>query len=275
MPDIDIGFQFDGQRVPIIGPQGIFKPAILQLPLSITSVPVVPGRPRPYEDEISVDGLIRYRFRGSDPNHRDNVGLRVALERRVPLVYLHGVVPGEYAPAWPAFVVAEDRAALTFHVAVDVRHAMWQTDAGASLVAEGRRQYVTQTTLRRLHQEAFRQRVIRAYRERCAICRLHHAELLDAAHILPDGHPRGEPVVPNGLALCMLHHAAFDSNILGVRPDLVIELRADILEEEDGPMLTHGLQGFQDALLFVPRAASNRPSKEFLAERYEIFRRAG
>jgi hypothetical protein len=35
-------------------------------------------------------------------------------------------------------------------------------------------------------------------------------ELLDAAHILPDGHPKGEPVVPNGLALCKLHHAAFD-----------------------------------------------------------------
>src|SRR3989304_615457 len=45
-----------------------------------------------------------------------------------------------------------------------------------------------------MHQQEFRQE--------CAICRLRHEELLDAAHILPDGHPRGEPVVPNGLALC-------------------------------------------------------------------------
>jgi hypothetical protein len=59
--------------------------------------------------------------------------------------------------------------------------------------------------------------VLRAYRDCCAVCRLRHEELLDAAHILPDGHPRGEPVVRNGLALCKLHHAAFDRHILGIR----------------------------------------------------------
>ena len=53
--------------------------------------------------------------------------------------------------------------------------------------------------VRRLHQATFRERVLHAYRTSCAICRLRHRELLDAAHILPDGHPRGEPVVPNGL----------------------------------------------------------------------------
>ncbi|MGI8867651.1 MAG: HNH endonuclease [Mycobacteriales bacterium] len=52
-----------------------------------------------------------------------------------------------------------------------------------------------------------------AYETRCAVCRIGHRELLDAAHILPDTHPRGEPVVPNGLALCKIHHAAYDRNI--------------------------------------------------------------
>lgn len=146
---------------------------------------------------------------------------------------------------------------------------------GASLVAEGRRQYVTQMVQRRLHQESFRWRVLRAYRECCAVCRLGHSELLDAAHILPDGHPKGEPIVPNGLALCKLHHAAFDSHLLGVRPDLVIQLRRDILEEADGPMLQYGLQGFHGELLHAPRKAQLRPSQEFLAERFELFRKAG
>jgi hypothetical protein len=41
--------------------------------------------------------------------------------------------------------------------------------------------------------------VLRAYQQCCAICRLRHDELLEAAHILPDGHPLGEPVIPNGL----------------------------------------------------------------------------
>lgn len=50
--------------------------------------------------------------------------------------------------------------------------------------------------------------------------RLRHADLLDAAHVLPDTHPPGIPVVPNGLARCKIHYAAYDRNILGVRPNL-------------------------------------------------------
>jgi len=265
------GFLFEGTRVPLIGPQGIFKPAVLDLPISITTVPVVEGKARPYEDEVGSEGLIKYRYRGTDTQHRDNAGLRRAMQQQVPLIYLYGVVPGEYLPSWPVFVVADDPAALAFHVAVDVAGASWLPPA-AMTVAEDRRRYVTTQTQRRLHQEGFRQRVIRAYRERCAICRLHHAELLDAAHILPDGHPGGAPIVPNGLALCKLHHAAFDRNLLGIRPDLVVEIRADVLEEDDGPMLIHGLKGFQLSHIEVPTQARLRPKPEYLEERYAHFR---
>ena len=95
------------------------------------------------------------------------------------------------------------------------------------------------------------------------------------AHILPDWHPRGEPVVPNGLALCKLHHAAFDGHLLGVRPDLTVELRLDVLREPDGPMLKYGLQGFQDARLQLPRDPALRPNLEFVKLRYGMFRKAG
>jgi putative restriction endonuclease len=126
----------------------------------------------------------------------------------------------------------------------------------------------------RLHQQSFRARVLVAYRDRCAVCRLRHRELLDAAHILPDGHPEGRPVVPNGLSLCTLHHAAFDRYVLGVTPDLGIEIRGDVLEEEDGPMLQHGLQGFHGAKLIIPTASHLQPNRIFLATRYELFRKA-
>jgi len=82
-------------------------------------------------------------------------------------------------------------------------------------------------------------------------------ELLEAAHILPDGHPLGEPVIPNGLALCKPHHAAFDRYLIGVTPDLEVTVRLDVLQEIDGPMLRHGLQGFQGRRIHVregPRA---------------------
>ena len=119
-----------------------------------------------------------------------------------------------------------------------------------------------------------RERILEAYRTRCCMCRLGHRELLDAAHIIPDSEPHGAPVVPNGLSLCKLHHAAFDQHFLGVRPDLKIEIREDLLREKDGPMLIHGLQGFQGRRIHVPGARRLRPAKELLEERYEQFRRA-
>jgi len=269
------GFDYEGRRVPLLAPQGIFKPAILDIPLSITTVPPSDRKVAPYDDHIDEGGLIRYRYRGTDAAHRDNAGLRAAMTAHLPLIYFHGVVPGRYMASWPVYIVGDDLNSLTFTVAVDDRQLMQVETYAAGADADARRRYVTRLTTQRLHQEAFRQRVLRAYREHCAICRLRHEELLEAAHILPDGHPRGEPVVPNGLALCKLHHAAFDANIIGIRPDYRVELRLDILEEIDGPMLKYGLQGFHNAVILTPRSEELRPRPEFLEERYSIFRRAG
>jgi putative restriction endonuclease len=271
------GFDFEGVRVPLIGPQGIFKPAILpELPLTITTAPPVEHRDRPYDDGFIAGGFLSYRYRGTNPQHRDNVGLRLALQRQTPLIYLHGIVPGLYEPAWPVFIVEDRPDDLAFIVAMDEQigaPAVSQFNDPAALTA--RRRYVTAVVRQRLHQRGFRERVLRAYQQCCAICRLRYDELLEAAHILPDGHPLGEPVIPNGLALCKLHHAAFDSYIIGVTPDLEVKVRVDVLEEIDGPMLQHGLQGFQNRRIHVPRADHLKPNRDFLAERYELFRKAG
>lgn len=269
-------FSYHGARVPLIGPQGIFKPAVLELPISITTAPIIEGKPRPYEDEIEAGGAILYRYRGTNPAHPDNVGLRRAMVTRTPLIYNFGVTVGHYLPVWPVFIVGDDPHALTFRVEADdpLYSSTVKEDTDIDVEQEARRRYVTVTTKRRLHQVTFRQRVLRAYRTTCAVCRLRHEELLDAAHILPDSHPRGAPIVPNGLSLCKLHHAAFDRNILGVHPDLHVEIRLDILREEDGPMLQHGLQGFQGTRISIPRATSLQPDRGFLEERFDIFQRA-
>ena len=85
--------------------------------------------------------------------------------------------------------------------------------------------------------------MLRAYRDECTLCRLRHRDLLDAAHIVPDADPEGEPTVKNGLALCKIHHAAFDRLIIGIRPDYVVEVQRNVLEQIDGPMLKHRFQG--------------------------------
>lgn len=96
----------------------------------------------------------------------------------------------------------------------------------------------------------------------------------DARFIIPDSEPEGEPVVSNGLALCKLHHAAYDRQFLAVRPDYRVEVRWDILEEEDGPMLLHGLKGIHGQTIFVPRSAKLQPSPALLTRRYGDFLRA-
>jgi putative restriction endonuclease len=116
--------------------------------------------------------------------------------------------------------------------------------------------------------------VLTAYQQHCAICRLRHQELLDAAHIVADRDPEGEPKVSNGLALGKLHHAAFDFHIIGVNPDYRLEVRLDVMEEIDGPMLEHGLQGFHGSSLWMPSRDSLKPDRQFLEERYALFSRA-
>jgi putative restriction endonuclease len=190
-------------------------------------------------------------------------------------VYFVGATPGQYLALWPAYIVGDDPHALSFRIEVDAAATLASDQVGdAATAEEDRRRYVTATVRLRVHQVAFRQHVISAYREQCTVCRLRHRELLDAAHILADGDPRGLPIVPNGLALCKLHHAAFDGHILGIRPDLKIEIREDVLGEEDGPMLKHGLQGFQGATISVPRRVTLQPNREFLEERFALFRKA-
>ncbi|MCY3845607.1 MAG: HNH endonuclease [Acidobacteria bacterium] len=271
---LEEGFPLDGARVPLLSPKGIFKPRVLrEAPLSITTAPN-----GPYDDAFGPNDLLRYRYRGEDPEHPDNRGLRFAMQERLPLVYLHGLVPGRYVPAWPVFVVSDHRAGLTFTVAVDEERRRWPAARSSSLAVrddaeDARRRYATAAVRQRLHQRAFRERVLAAYRRECAFCRFRHAELLDAAHIVPDAE-EGEPVVANGLALCKLHHAAFDRNFLGVRPDYLVEVRRDLLTETDGPTLVHGIQALHGVRIRVPRRSALRPDRHRLEARYETFRRA-
>ena len=139
---------------------------------------------------------------------------------------------------------------------------------------DARRRYITASVRVRLHQRAFRERVLDAYRRQCAFCRLRHEELLDAAHIVPDTAPEGEPVVRNGLALCALHHTAFDRYFVGLRPVYIIEVRADIRRERDGPTLVHAIQALHGTRIVLPRSAPLRPDPKLVEVRYEQFRRA-
>ena len=264
------GFEFDRKRVPLVSPQGIFKPAVIQVPLTITTSPN-----SKHDDAFRSDNLLHYSYRGENKFHNDNVGLRFAMTNELPLAYFHGIVPSRYMALWPVFVVGDDPDNLAFTVAVDdAIHLDLFSQSGRTggQTSHIRREYVTSLARRRLHQRAFRERVLSAYSHQCAFCRLRHGELLEAAHIIPDSEPEGVPEVNNGLSLCRLHHAAFDRFFLGVRPDdLTIEVRGDVLVEHDGPTLLYAIQGLHRQRITLPRSSGDHPDTELLAERYDRF----
>jgi putative restriction endonuclease len=198
------------------------------------------------------------------------------MQRQTPLVYLYRVRPGQYLATFPVYIVGDHPADLAFDVQVDDVQQLYAPEVAATPAiaedrAEIRREYVTSLVRRRLHQQAFRARVLEAYRTQCALCRLRHQELLDAAHIIGDAEDQGDPVVSNGLSLCKLHHAAFDRHFLTVRPDYRIEVRQSVLDEEDGPMLLHGLKEMHERQILLPSQLGLQPDRDRLAQRYRSF----
>ena len=272
-------FELDGSPFLLqSGQQGIRKPAGWDAALSFQTVYRAPGAKRPYEDDIGSDGLIRYAWRGEDPDHPENRGLRKAMAERLPLIWFVGVAmnPARFQVIAPVYIVAEEYDLHRFVLTPVEETELFPSIADGSPLEASMRRYVLRQNKARLHQPVFRSTVLAAYENHCAVCNLAHARLLDAAHIVPDRHELGIASVVNGMAMCKIHHAAFDGGFMGVRPDLVVEIREDLLLEVDGPMLRHGLQELHgQRLMAVPNKASERPRKDLLEIAYERFRTAG
>ena len=258
-----------GERVTIIGQKGIWKSKQMDLPISISTAPEKTGRPKPYDDEITEEGLLSYRYEGTDSSGYRNQWLRQCMEQGKGLVYLHGVSRGWYQATWPVYVIEDHPADLSVRVMLMDPGAI-RPDLDPSTIEVAERRYYATLTKRRLHQADFRERVLTAYQGKCWFCRLKHRELLDAAHIRPDS-AGGSPATSNGLSLCKIHHASFDHHDVGIRPDHVIEIRQDVLEEVDGPMLRFGLQALNGEKLTLPKKAADQPDPEAIEERYEQF----
>ena len=124
----------------------------------------------------------------------------------------------------------------------------------------------------RLHQASFREAVITAYDGRCALSRLPEPLLLDAAHIIEDKNERlGQPMVPTGIPLSKIHHAAFDAHLIGVDPDYRLHVSERLLGQNDGPML-EALKRLDRGTLHLPDRIKDLPDRERLALRFERFK---
>ena len=274
--DLSPGFEVQGERIPLINPQrGIFKPRQMQHLLSIRTVYPKPGARVWYDDQRNVhqqifesEEAVDYAFMGSDPDAAENRWLRDAMLNGVPFIYFLGIAPGCYEAVLPAFVIEWDPGSLKARVTFGT-----PDEGGMVAPRDGtERRYALRQIQQRLHQASFREAVITAYAGRCALSGLREPILLDAAHIVSDTDERlGHPIVPNGIPLSKIHHAAFDAHLIGIDPDFRIHVSDRLLVKRDGQLL-EALKRLNKHSLHLPRRQRDYPDRERLAVRFERFK---
>jgi putative restriction endonuclease len=264
---LDRGFPYAGRRVPFLSTQkGIFRAAVQEGPAALS---VQTSWKSPYGDRELEEGFL-YAYRDGDLDQPDNRALRAAFTLNVPIVYFWSTRPGRYKPIYPCYAIADDPGAR--QVLLSPGRMAGPVDEPAPVPVEDplERRYKVREMRVRMHQARFRGLVLDAYSDRCAICRLKETRLLDAAHIVGDLEERGQPVVPNGLSLCTIHHRTFDQDLVGVSPDYTVHVSKRLLDDEDGPMLEL-LKTFHTKQIVVPSRWALRPDRERLAERFDRF----
>jgi putative restriction endonuclease len=191
--------------------------------------------------------------------------MRKAMELQLPVIWFVQQDSGRYVP-YRVFII---------HDFPDEGYCLIAPERFLAIAARSEslieRRYAERMMKQRLHQPAFRARVISAYETKCAICRLGHGRLLDAAHITPDSYETSSTSVTNGLSLCKIHHTAYDINIVGIDADYTVHIRQDILSEADGPMLEHGIKEMDKTKPWVPPAPGEKPDPARLEVRFKEF----
>ncbi|ECD4596967.1 HNH endonuclease [Salmonella enterica subsp. enterica serovar Waycross] len=120
----------------------------------------------------------------------------------------------------------------------------------------------------------FRQMVLRAYNYQCAICgfnmRHDNAPIaLEAAHIRWKQH-HGPCEVPNGLALCAIHHKAFDRGSIGLDENMRVMVSGAV---NGGGVVQRLFWDFAGKAIALPPVKENYPAERFVEwHRKEVFR---
>jgi hypothetical protein len=169
-------FEFAGRRHRLVGTMtGIWRVKdYSDAAISILTAYVDDESKRPYDDTIGPDGMLRYKWRGTNPSQADNMWLRTAMERRLPLVWFIGIgrQPGTrvqvFRPEFPVWLVAEEPDHHQFVVEVDQAQRLIPAGADAEVIDITKR-YNERIVRERIHQPVFRSVVLHAYERRCAV----------------------------------------------------------------------------------------------------------
>lgn len=130
------------------------------------------------------------------------------------------------------------------------------------------RQTIVTTVSRYSRDASFRQQVLNAYENRCAITRA-QLKLVDAAHIVPVPAERSSEHVTNGIALSPTMHRAFDNGLIYLEQDYIMKLNEERVNELNNENLNAGLNQMRNMLqgrIHLPADRNQWPNPQFIIE---------
>ncbi len=137
-------------------------------------------------------------------------------------------------------------------------------DSEIEAVSNPNRRETIRSVRTRLRKSDFRRRILNAYENRCAVCGV-QLELVEAAHIIPVADERSTDLTPNGMALCPLHHKAFDQCLITVSDEYKVLINENERKRLSGIGLIGGIDRFQENLfekIFTPSERDKKPNIE-------------
>ncbi|MBB3762274.1 MULTISPECIES: HNH endonuclease [Xanthomonas] len=126
---------------------------------------------------------------------------------------------------------------------------------------------VASTILRAYREADFSRRVLAAYSSRCAMCGI-QLKLIEAAHIVPVAAPFSTDMTCNGVALCALHHKAYDTNLVSIAEDYGVQISEARVAELRDANLAGGISSFANGLqqfISLPADRRDYPSVDNIA----------
>lgn len=148
------------------------------------------------------------------------------------------------------------------------------SEAAVAAVPRSERREVIATIRRKVREQDFRARVLAAYGYRCAMCGL-QLRLVEAAHIVPVAEPGSSDETRNGVALCSLHHDAYDRNLISFTERYRIEVSRASEGDLRSAKLLGGISSFKTALrpaILLPADNRDYPNPAYIRRSRELRR---
>lgn len=128
------------------------------------------------------------------------------------------------------------------------------------------RKYAVIQTKKALRANDFSRRVLGAYGHQCAMCGI-QLKLIDGAHILPVEHEDSTDDTSNGIALCALHHRAYDRGLVTFDLKYTVHMNSKAISNLIQEDRAGGLVEFKKRLkpfIELPPDKKDRPDARYI-----------